>query len=731
MITVKESVIEKLSFEKVAEYELPKNVSEWNEEILDQFFEQINYLPKEFGVDVIVKSVDENEGYAKGSVAVWYEGKQINFPVIVKDFKLSPFDVFVHQDGETVKYISANLANIKKILSSEKLGVPKRKYPRGAFEAIKPVGGIYPKTSVNINDVPELSAYPNFAKMSAWPVLAHEEDIEKFAVQLEAKKDVSGNFVDNTGDLVGNIVELNRHQRIVGDDHKDGILDTYKIVKAKRAITVLDSQFIDVNKLQPLTAPVVCELRMYEYPTMEDFIESGKNMAGRFLATTTGKPIAGMILDMVDSYDLKNRECTPEPCCTSDSDEIEKKKKQRNRRNQIFLSLDGKYYCKFNDYNRHGIGFYGTKTLTQDGALQKAVQYFAKRVTDDFINLDPKNRSDGADKSFNLNMKPMEQGKEGYDDDGMCCGGSYGNKLFIIYGANNAFECITFSDRFRKFKVNNSHVYVSGKEAIIPANIASVQRVKKVLDPVYKMILGNVKDIFLVPEGALIINATMMEGLNNDDFLRPAKSIQQTYEDANINKIAMSVDGEGYKIIGEPFEPLKKIAGLNGYSMTTGQTIKSLQLMGMSKDAATKAMKVVLAKYANDEIKNKAVTIYGVNNNYINLGVLEEIEKIAHIKDVIKEVCINMRVDLVKEASVLDDPDAVDVVLSLNFINEDNLRGYVENVREMKKVAGDLAELLVASRMGLSTINEGAVKKAMDGLNTVVENLEEIKMATE
>jgi len=733
MVTVKESVINQLVFEKIGTYELPKNISEWDQEILDQFFEQINYLPKEFGTDVIVKNVDENEGYAKGSVAVWYQNKQINFPVIVKNFQLSPFDIFVYRDGDKTKYVAANLKNIKKVLMSEQLGTPKNKYPRGAFEAIKPVGGIYPKTPVSIQDVPDLAAYPHFAKMSGWPIKADKEAIEKLAVQMETDENVGKNFIDNTGDLVGNIIELNRHNRIIGDDHKDGILDTYKVVKAKRAVTILDSQFIDVNQLKPMIAPTVCELRMYEYPSMEDFIESGKNMASRFLASTTGKPLSGIILDMTDSYDLNQRFDEPETCYPVDKNT--EKKNERQRRNQIFISLDGKYYCKYDDYNRTGIGFYGSNVLTQEGALQKAIQYLAKRVTDDLINIDPENKNDGSDKNFLAVHKEMQQiMDQGKKDDGYygeVPSSRYGQNLLIIYGADDAFECLSFGRKFRKYRVNNSNVYVSREEAIIPANVASVQRVKTVLDPVYKMILGKVNKIFLIPEGSLVINASMMKCLNREDFLRPSKSIQKIYEDANINKVALYVKDGGYCIAGDPFEPLNKVAHLNGNPLTTDQTYKALAIMGMGHDDSAKAMKTALEKYANTDNKNKKVIIYGVNNDYIDTGVIKHLDKMAKIKQIIRDECSNLRINLIKEASVLDDPEAVDVVLSLNFINEDNLNGYIENVREMKKVSGDLAELLVASRMGLSTVDDGAVKKAMDGLETVIENLEEIKLAIE
>lgn len=727
MISVKDSVIPKIAFDKIAIYELPKNVAEWNEEILNQFFEQINYLPKEFGVDIIVKSVDENEGYAKGSIAVWYQGKQINFPVIVKNYQLSPFDVFVYKDGEETKYKIANLRNIKKVLSSEKMGVLEDKKGKG-IPGVKSVGGVYPKTSIDISDTSELTKYPTFSKMSKWPLFVKMEDFEKLAVQLEAEPDIGKNFVDNTGDLISNIIELKK-KRIVADDHKEGILDLKNVVKAKRAITVLDSQFFDVNDLQPITAPMVCELRLYEYPSLEDFIESGKSMAGRFLATMNGKPISGIVLDYKDKYSIKSGPIGEDSKELAENDnDIEKKRKLRNRRDQIFISLDGKYYSQFNDYDKHGIGFYGSRILSQDKALEKAVQLIAKNTTDEFSNINRDNRYDGSDKLFGPN-KEMEQGKRDRYESGFAYGD---NKLFAIFGMADAFECVEFSNNFKKFKVNDSHVYVSNDEAIIPANVAGLQKVKSVKDPVYKMVLGKVKNIFLIPEGSLIINGMLMRRINKDDLMRPSKPICKTYEDAAINKVALWVDGEsGYKISGKPFEPFKKIARIDGSALTTNEAFMALQIMGMDSGIAKTAMQVALNRFADENVKDKSVSIFGVRDDYINTDVINELEKTARIRELFKDICQELRVDLIKEASALDDPEAVDVVLSLNFVNEDSLKNYIDNIEEMKKISDKLAELLVASRMGLSSIDEGAIKKSMEGLNSVIENLENIQMAVE
>jgi len=78
---------------------------------------------------------------------------------------------------------------------------------------------------------------------------------------------------------------------------------------------------------------------------------------------------------------------------------------------------------------------------------------------------------------------------------------------------------------------------------------------------------------------------------------------------------------------------------------------------------------------------------------------------------------------------MIDDPESVDVMLSLNFINEDNIMSYIENIAIIRKVLSNLASMIIASRMGLSTLDEGALKKSVEGLQDVVDGLENVKMA--
>lgn len=726
MFSLKESVFHKPTFDKVANYELPKNISEWNEEILKQFYKEINFIPGELKVDISINNVDENKGYAKGSIVVFYGSKRINFPVIVNDFKLSPFDVFVDFSKEEAQYYPVSINNIKNILSSEKIGDIENYWGKGnPSNDVKATGGVQPKESVNIYDQDPSRMYPPFSKMSGWIHKAKKEDLEKLAIQMESEPDVNASFVENTGDLVGNIINLkDNDKRVITDDHKQGILDLKDVIKSKQAVVAIDSEFIDSDNLTPIRPPSVCELRMYQYPSMEDFLESGDDISERFNATKVGKPVSGVVLDIKDiADDSIGYSTSPNVVDTS-------------RRPQVFISGCGCYYSIFDDWEKNGIGFYGTNYIDDPKAVEKMVEIISDNITDDFTNSNVKNRYDGSDKMF-IPVKESNAGKgmHGYDYQSS----KPSSHVFVVFGSGNAWECykfFNFDSSFKKYNINNTNVYVSNKIALIPANIASVQKVKSVEDPIYKMIIGKADNIYLIPESSLIINTEYMNSVSSDDFINPSKPVKKLYEESNVSKISMvvsKIDDEnlGFKISGDAFDPMKKIAGIeNEKAMTKNEAMTAMMVMGTSRDKCVEAMKVAVLRYADDDIDDKSVSIYGLNNDYINKDIFNGVEKTARLKSLYKDYSYNLRRDLVKEASVLSDPEAVDVVLSLNFINEDSLSGYIENIEEMKRIQSEMCKMLVAVRMGLKDLDESALKKSIEGLENVIEGLEGLKIAT-
>jgi len=725
-----DTVIAKPVFEKVADTTLSDDTTKWHEDILQKFFEEVDYLPPNIGADIVLSSVDTNKGYGKGSVVVWFKDKKINFPIIIKDYRLSPFDVFVLRDGEEDIYMPASFENIKRVMTTTGLGELQNIWDKGQgqMNELKTPGGVYPKQLVPIDEVPADMIYPPdqpFYKRSGWVGKARKEDMEKFSAMLEKEPEIQANYIDNTGDLVTNVVDLAHSQKqTISDTDKKKDIDLNGLVKAKQALTVIDSDLFDVNTLKPVEPPSLCELRLYEFPTMEDFIERGDDMKERFLATKNGRPMVGVVLDMKEENDFTNAPTMAENLSDPDA----KKKAIRQKRNQIFLSVDGSSYSTFNDWDKTGVGFYGSNIVPiGSDSIEKVMKVISANTSDDFINMNKDNRGDGSDKIFTP-VKELNQGRD-LDDYGVVSCGGYNQNLAVVYGAGDSFECTMFRGRYRKISVNGSPVYTGPDCAIVPANVAAIQRVRSVNDEVYRMATLGAKKIFLIPETAVVFNTEYMRDYNKEDFMRPNLPLQKVYEEANINKVAVEINPNGgYRITGEPYEGLKKISGSNG-CLDTKDTITCLMVMGMEKEAAETTLKHAINRYLDSG--DNRVTVYGVRGDYIDtdFNPRASIEKTAKDREIIGKMCAILRRDLTKEASAINDPEAADVVLSLNFINEDSLKGYIENIDEMRRTLSQLSQMLIASRLGLSDLDESALMKSIEGLDDVVLGLENIKLA--
>jgi hypothetical protein len=84
---------------------------------------------------------------------------------------------------------------------------------------------------------------------------------------------------------------------------------------------------------------------------------------------------------------------------------------------------------------------------------------------------------------------------------------------------------------------------------------------------------------------------------------------------------------------------------------------------------------------------------------------------------------VRPRAPLVKEAAVLPDPMAVDTVLSLGFLNAENLALFLEGLPTIDAAQGRMCELLLAARLGLRDVPPAALEKAVRATEQVLEGL--------
>ena len=59
----------------------------------------------------------------------------------------------------------------------------------------------------------------------------------------------------------------------------------------------------------------------------------------------------------------------------------------------------------------------------------------------------------------------------------------------------------------------------------------------------------------------------------------------------------------------------------------------------------------------------------------------------------------------------------------MNFINPDNIDTFSKYLPELDSASQKLAELLIGVRLGVGSVDEGAIERAMKGLETVIEGL--------
>lgn len=126
-----------------------------------------------------------------------------------------------------------------------------------------------------------------------------------------------------------------------------------------------------------------------------------------------------------------------------------------------------------------------------------------------------------------------------------------------------------------------------------------------------------------------------------------------------------------------------------------------------------------IVRWTRDEdgrYKKDPVTIHiGIEKAAVPKEPTEQEEQaVARIRD--------LAGGLEKCAASLQDAGLVDTVLSLNFLTTENLNKFAEMTPQFEDAASHLADLLVASRVGLQ-IDEQPVKVAMENIAKVVQEL--------
>ena len=86
---------------------------------------------------------------------------------------------------------------------------------------------------------------------------------------------------------------------------------------------------------------------------------------------------------------------------------------------------------------------------------------------------------------------------------------------------------------------------------------------------------------------------------------------------------------------------------------------------------------------------------------------------------------------LTKAAAEVADPETVDSVLALNFVNPQNIQGFLEALPQYEQCLNKIAELLIAARVGLPDVKEAVVLTTLRGLQQIVKGLKNLSLRLE
>lgn len=254
-------------------------------------------------------------------------------------------------------------------------------------------------------------------------------------------------------------------------------------------------------------------------------------------------------------------------------------------------------------------------------------------------------------------------------------------------------------------KINGSEEGMSGGKSWIVRSLTDEPGLVRIVPGLAKMIsLGGELHI---PPGAKFLpltNETMIALVGNEAEAKTASL------DRGI--AIRTTDG----VTQMSFLGLPKLASMHGRSGDLDHTVFTLCLAGMSPDKA-------LQKVADSGYRSVLIT--GVSDIKTAAEFFEGTKKEAsEFSDKVR----SLRQILVKEAAALPDAMSVDAVLSLGFINSENVRMYVNHIPYLEKCLSKVCELVLGARIGLVEIPEFAAARAARGLDEVIQGLRSLSL---
>jgi hypothetical protein len=223
-------------------------------------------------------------------------------------------------------------------------------------------------------------------------------------------------------------------------------------------------------------------------------------------------------------------------------------------------------------------------------------------------------------------------------------------------------------------------------------------------------------------------------GLEKKAYCR-MKGIDAPYEENGITYLPANAQ---FVKLGNKIEvPERLVNDLQNYTIVkTGTEYYHLDFTGEEKHYNDTVWELIQRGARKDDIEKLGSLKVG-DRMRISYELREphSLEKIATImgksyeKDA--DTIIDVAKDFIKEAATFNDSPTVDTILSLNFVNKNNILEFVQALPLFAQTSQKLADMLLKCRLGVSLIDEGAIRRVMLGLVEVMDILNGVQNLVE
>lgn len=688
-------------FRRVQYKKLSDNVREWQQEIAAIVSER---LPKDMGLSVMVvfQKVDDEKGYATGSAIAKSNdsGGQIGIPIIVKAWNLAPIDLFF-KDGQLQYLTDDNLAKVFYNTSAGAGLAPRKPPPNMADDTFAemrnpPMGGKYsyssPMAALSIvggtlggDDIrmfkqavaQDQSVLVGFHKHGTISVL------EKYA-QEKPKTDEQDKLNRERALGVFTVKKDSPNEYRLYSSN-DEVYDPIMISTDRQGL----KNFLDMRK---------AELWDYETDPLNDV-----DRYGHF----TVKPPKGPYGEKVDGP-------------SGDAS-------LGDHRNPFVFDprQDDRLVRTCEKFGRYGV-------RDSDGVLAKGW------VLPNVVN-------------FNGNVAPIKL--------------FLGNALASMQGRiagiplNDHADVALKADRPDTGKTGVL-VYRDGERVLstVPFQVTSVTVYKNLRSLGVQDYKGNIANLILSPnvEGIVKLKDTSKSDLGplmgpKDNYIVSAKMFFVRMP----RLCAVSENPEDFKkmALGHLDMSPVKLAMSNGRYILRGGKIPSYSTSPSSMENADSIVKKASFDYnslsrheaefllaswglpmdktsaALDDVKSRI----NLEIHHLNFPPVRGAQKTAS-QNKLKAYAHSLRVpmgELLKIAANLEDAQSVDAILSLGFVNDENINRFAAAKTMLWETSNMLSKMLLSSRLGMDDIPEEATRTALSHLQKVIDGLSRLKMKGE